>query len=66
MVENCDLLGYYAASSGNCNYHYSLPNNPNEPSLIYLAAEPWTQTEWFLKNSGKNCNIPQQSNLYLK
>jgi len=27
MVENCDLLGYYAASSGKCNYHYSLRNN---------------------------------------
>lgn len=39
MVENCGLKGYYAASSGNCNYHCSLRNNPDERSLIYFAAE---------------------------
>jgi hypothetical protein len=33
MVEKCISLGYYAANSGNCNYHYSLRNNPDERSL---------------------------------
>jgi len=43
--ENCPLLDYYAASSGNflqigCpetsvrNYHYSLPNSPEERSSL--------------------------------
>jgi hypothetical protein len=66
MVENCGLLGYYAASSGNCNYHYSMRNNPDERILVYFAAEAWTQSEWFLKNSGLNRNIPQQTNIYSK
>jgi len=26
--ENCALLGYYTASSGNFSYHYLLSNNP--------------------------------------
>ena len=29
IIENCALLGYYAASSGNY-YHHSLRNNPEE------------------------------------
>jgi len=43
--ENCILLGYYAASSGNSytigcpetlvrNYHYPLRNNPEERSYV--------------------------------
>jgi hypothetical protein len=32
VAENCALLGYYAASSGNFSYHYSLRNNPEEES----------------------------------
>jgi hypothetical protein len=30
VAKNCDLLGYYAASSG--KYHYLLHNNPEECS----------------------------------
>jgi hypothetical protein len=32
VAENCALLGYYAASSGNFSCHYSLRNNPEEQS----------------------------------
>jgi hypothetical protein len=56
-IDNCALLGYYTASSGNLlprfrdnlslprlscseklatNYHYSLPNNPEERSSLPL------------------------------
>jgi hypothetical protein len=30
VAENCALLDYYAASSGNFSYHHSLRNNPEE------------------------------------
>jgi hypothetical protein len=32
VAENCDLLGYNAASSGNFPYHYSPRNNREERS----------------------------------
>jgi hypothetical protein len=31
-ADNCVVLDYYAASSGNIFYHYSLHNNPEERS----------------------------------
>jgi len=33
VAENCALLGYYAASSGNFFYHYLVRNSPEERSL---------------------------------
>jgi hypothetical protein len=39
-IENCTLLGYYAAINGNLiiNYHYSLRNNPEERSSQRLPS----------------------------
>jgi len=33
VADNCTVLDYYAASSGNISYHYSLHNNPGEQVL---------------------------------
>jgi hypothetical protein len=44
--ENCDLLGYYAVSSGNlmaiCTHHYSLRKNPEDRSShvrVFMSSE---------------------------
>jgi hypothetical protein len=35
--ENCAVLGYYVASSGNFYYHYWLRNDPEERSSQILS-----------------------------
>ena len=47
--ENLTLLGYYAASSGKRNYHFSSRNNPKSEVLSYFAAEA-------LSYAGNICN----------
>jgi len=33
-ADNCTILDYYSASTGNISYHYSLRNNPEEHSSM--------------------------------
>jgi hypothetical protein len=43
-IDNCTLLGYYAAS-----YHYSLRNKPQKNVfLIYFTAEAWNHSNNFI------------------